>query len=111
MRVIAGGRLACTMPAPVPPDERDSLSGARRAADPTPPPATATRVQRNVRKDGVVMVARQRLRVGREHAGKTVIVVIEDTYMRVLHNDVELSIHPRTGIAEVTRFKAQDRAK
>jgi transposase-like protein len=48
MRVIANGRLAKTMPAPVPPDHRDRLTGARRAADPMPPPASALRVQRNV---------------------------------------------------------------
>jgi hypothetical protein len=57
MRVIADGRLARTMPAPVPADQREHLTGARRAADATRPPASAMRVQRNIPADGVVMVA------------------------------------------------------
>jgi hypothetical protein len=109
--VLAQDSLAKTMPAPVPPDERDRLTGARRATDPTPPPASAMRVQRNVPNDGVIMVARQRLRVGRAHAGKTVTVILEDTYLRVLHDDQELSIHPRTSVETINRFMAQDRAK
>jgi hypothetical protein len=38
------------------------------------------------------MIARQRLRVGRIHAGK---VVVEDTHFRVVHGDEELAPHPR----------------
>jgi hypothetical protein len=40
-----------------------------------------------------------------------VTVILEDTYLRVLHDDQELSIHPRTSVATINRFKAQDRSK
>jgi biopolymer transport protein ExbB len=52
------------------------------------------------------MVARQRLRVGRTHAGKTVTVIAGDTHFRVLDGDQELAVHPRTTSRPVTRFKA-----
>ncbi|BBC36283.1 hypothetical protein SGFS_075770 [Streptomyces graminofaciens] len=42
-----------------------------------PPSAQALRAQRRVPADGVVMVAGQRLRVGRSYAGKTLTIVIE----------------------------------
>ena len=53
-------------------------------------------VERRVPDNGVIMVTRQRIRVGRAHAGKTVTVILEDTHLRVLHNGKELSLHPRT---------------
>lgn len=37
------------------------------------------------------MVARQRLRVGRAHAGNVVTVIVEDTHFCLLHGDEELS--------------------
>jgi hypothetical protein len=51
------------------------------------------------------MVTRQRLRVGRTHAGKTVTILIEDTPLRLLHNGEELSLHRRTSTQPVTRFR------
>jgi hypothetical protein len=49
------------------------IRGARIAASQSPPRASGpVSVQRKVPKDGVVMVARQRLRVGRTYSGKIV---------------------------------------
>jgi hypothetical protein len=42
------------------------------------------------------MVACQRLLVDAIHAGAIVTVAIEDTIVRVLHNDIELAVRPRT---------------
>jgi hypothetical protein len=67
-----------------------------RAATPPPPPAGQVRVRRRVPKDGVTMVANQRLRVGRQHAGKIVTIVVEDTRFRITHDGQELGTHPRT---------------
>lgn len=58
-----------------------------------------------------MMVAGQRLRVGRSHAGKTVAIVIEDTVFRVLDGDIELSTHARTSDKPVTQFKATARTR
>lgn len=57
------------------------------------------------------MVASQRLRVGRSHVGKTVVILIEDTVFRVLDGDVELSTHARTNDKPVTQFKATARTQ
>jgi hypothetical protein len=55
------------------------------------------------------MVACQRLRVGRVHAGKTVTILIEDTHFRVLDGDEELPTHPRLPGKPVTHLKVPAR--
>ncbi|MFF7311208.1 hypothetical protein [Streptomyces sp. NPDC008137] len=52
------------------------------------------------------MVTRQRLRIGRTHAGKTVRILVEDTRFRVLLDGEDPSLHPRNNSQPVTRFKA-----
>ncbi|MBN9097950.1 MAG: IS481 family transposase [Pseudonocardia sp.] len=107
IHVIHDGVLAKTLPCPVPPEQRHRLRGARLAEQALPPPpAGPVHLERRVPVDGVVMVTRQRLRVGRTHAGKTVTIIVEDTHFRVLHNGEELSLHPRTTTQPVTRFRA-----
>lgn len=72
--------LLKTLLNPFPWNEIRLIRGARPATStlPAPPPAGPQSVQRRVPKDGVVMVAGQRLRVGRTHAGLIVTVVVED---------------------------------
>lgn len=107
LHVVADGVLAKTLPSPVAPEERARLRGARIAADPLPAPAPGPiSVTRRVPRDGVVMVTRQRLRIGRTHAGKTVHIVVEDTHFRVLLDGEELCLHPRDSKQPVTRFRA-----
>jgi transposase InsO family protein len=107
LHVIAGGHLIKTLPAPIPTDERGRLRGAQRAQAPLPPPPGGpARIRRRVPTDGVVMVSRQRLRVGRVHAGKTVTIAVEDTYYRVLHDNEELSTHPRLNHGPIRTTKA-----
>lgn len=52
------------------------------------------------------MVANQRLRVGRTHAGKTVTVVVADTQFRILDGTTEIAIHPRTSPKWTRIYKA-----
>ncbi|MFI0805661.1 Transposase InsO and inactivated derivatives [Amycolatopsis lurida] len=107
MHVVAAGKLAKTLPSPIPPEARSKVSGARAATSPLPPPpAPPLRALRKVPADGITMVAGQRLRVGRPHAGKTVTVVIEDTVFRVLHNDIELSTHARKTTKPIGRLRS-----
>ena len=107
MHVITAGHLVKTLPAPIPADERTHLVGAQRADTPLPlPPPGPALIRRRVPTDGVVMVNRQRLRVGRVHAGKTVTIAVEDTHYRVLDNDEELSAHPRTNHNPIRTTKA-----
>ncbi len=107
VHVIADGVLAKTLPSPIPVQQRGQLRGARIATTTfRTAPSGPLRVERRVPTDGVVMVTRQRVRVGRTHAGKTVTVLVEDTHFRVLHDGEELSLHPRTDNRPVTRFRA-----
>ncbi|WP_282697821.1 IS481 family transposase [Streptomyces sp. CC208A] len=112
MHVIADGKVVKTLPAPVPVERRAQISGARAPRTAViPPSAQALRAHRRVPVDGVVMVAGQRLRVGRSHAGKTVVILIEDTVFRVLDGDVELTTHARTSDKPVTQFRATARTR
>jgi hypothetical protein len=66
LHVIADGLLVKTLPAPIEPSKRAKLTGARSACTPLPPPpAQPLRAIRRVPADGVAMVPRQRLRIGR----------------------------------------------
>ena len=108
IHVISGGVLAKTLPSPIPAADRATLRGARIAAAPLPPPAPGpVSVQRKVPRDGVIMVTRQRLRVGATYAGKIVTVHVEDTHFRVTCDGAEISLHPRTEQRPVTRWKAK----
>ncbi|MER6076360.1 hypothetical protein ABT187_48225 [Streptomyces sp. NPDC001817] len=64
-------------------------------------------MERKVPVDGVIMVARQRLRVGRTYAGEIVTVHVEDTYFRVTLNRADVALHPRKNQHPVTRFRAK----
>ncbi|CAM5671243.1 IS481 family transposase [Streptomyces mordarskii] len=108
LHVVHDGVLAKTLPAPISPDARTRLRGARIVTDELPPPAAgAIAVERKVPVDGVIMVARQRLRVGRTYAGEIVTVHVEDTFFRVTLNGADLSLHPRKNQHPVTRFRAK----
>lgn len=108
MHAIANNTLVKSWPYPITLDKRLKLTGARQASSPLPPAPTghAPRAERRVPLDGVVMVARQRLRVGTSHAGKIVTIIAEDTHFRILDGEQELAIHPRATNTPITRTKA-----
>jgi hypothetical protein len=111
MHVICQGLLAFTLPAPIPPDRRAKLSGARISDQPLPPPpAQPPRAHRHVPATGGFMIAGQKIQLSRSHAGKTVTIVIEDTHFRVLHNDIELKLVARTNTGQVARYHPSARA-
>jgi hypothetical protein len=95
IHIIAGGVLAKTLPSPIPVDRRGQLRGARIATtELATPPAGPVQFERRVPTHGVVVVTRQRIRVGRTHASKLVTILVEDTHLRVLHNGEELALPP-----------------
>jgi hypothetical protein len=104
----AGNMLLKTLPNPFSINEFRMIKGARLASSPLPPPPPAgpQGVQRRVPKDGVVMVAGQRLRVGRTHAGTIITIVVEDHHFRVLDGIKELSLHARTSTKPIRNFNA-----
>jgi transposase InsO family protein len=108
IHVVYNDVLAKTLASPIPVDQYTNIRGARVAASQLPPPAPGPiSVQRKVPRDGVVMVARQRLRVGRTYAGKIVTIHVEDTHFRVTCGGAQLSIHPRTTELPIRRWKAK----
>ena len=108
IHATAGNMLLKTLPNPFSFNEIQLIRGARPAASalPSPPPAGPQSVQRRVPKDGVVMVAGQRIRVGRTHAGTIVTIVVEDHHFRVLDGINELSLHARTSTKPIRNFNA-----
>ncbi len=97
LHVINGSVLAKTLPSAIPAEDRGRLRGARIAGTSLPAPAPGpVSVQRKVPRDGVIMVTRQRLRVGAAYAGKIVTVDVEDTYFRVTCDGTEVALHPAT---------------
>jgi transposase InsO family protein len=109
MHVVANDRLVKTLPAPLPPDQRAALRGARPTSEPLPPPAPPHRAMRRVAANGTVTVAGQRLRIGRSYHGQTVAIAIEDTVFRALLNGAELSTHARRTDRNITILKAYPR--
>jgi transposase InsO family protein len=109
MHVVANGRLVKTMPAPLPPDQRATLRGARPTSEPLPPPAPPNRAMRRVAANGTITIAGQRLRVGRSYQGRTVAVAIDDTVFRVFIDGTEICTHARRTDTDITIFKAYPR--
>jgi transposase InsO family protein len=108
LHVINGSVLAKTLPSPIPAEDRGRLRGARIAGTPLPAPAPGpVSVQRKVPRDGVIMVTRQRLRVGATYAGKIVTVYVEDTHFRVTCDGTEVALHPRNEQRPVNRWRAK----
>jgi transposase InsO family protein len=109
MHVVANGRLVKTLPAPLPPDQRATLRGARPTSEPLPPPAPPHRAMRRVAANGTVTVAGQRLRIGRSHQGQPVTIAIEDPVFRVFIDGNEICTHARRTDTDIAIFKAYPR--
>ncbi|MDV6296727.1 IS481 family transposase [Rhodococcus aetherivorans] len=108
IHVTDGRHLLKTLPNPLDIGEIRRLTGVRRTttALPPPPPAGPQSVQRRVPENGQIMVAGQRIRVSRTHAGTIVTVLVDDHYLRVLDGTRELSLHARTTTKALRNFNA-----
>jgi transposase InsO family protein len=107
MHAVIDNALAGTWPCPIATTRLTALQGARPAATALPPPplpAGSLQAMRRVHASGRIMVTGQRIKLGPRHAGKLVTVVIEDTYLRVLHNGEELAVRPRRSLTPITRL-------
>jgi transposase InsO family protein len=106
IQVIADGILTGTRPSPLTDQQRSRLHGARLSAMTPDLPQRVPHVQRVISSNGALTVAGAKLHVGHAHRGKIVIVALEDTQFRILHQGQELAVHPRTVIKEVNRLRA-----
>ena len=78
----------------------------QRPAGPPPQPATQpVTVQRRVSATGAVMVAWQKIAVGRVHAGKTVTIKVSDTQVAIECDDGTRIVR-RSNTKPITRIKA-----
>jgi transposase InsO family protein len=98
-------QLLRTRPNPLSPAEVVRLHGARPAGPPPLPSTEPVRVQRRVSATGVVMVARQKITLGRVYAGQTVTIAVSETQLAVECDDGMRTVR-RTTSRPVTRFKA-----
>jgi hypothetical protein len=105
VHVLADGFLVRTLPSPIPSADRARLQGARLAPAELPTPVGPQVVERKVSR-GSIQVAGEQLRVGLDHSGKIVTVIVEATRFQVLHDGVPLKTFPRTVHQEVSRYKA-----
>jgi transposase-like protein len=99
--------LLRTRPSPITPDQAARLRGARPAGPPPHASAGPVRVQRRASATGVIMVAGQKIALGRTRAGQTVTVLASDTTLTIKDEDGETQIIGRTTTQPVRSVKAQ----
>lgn len=97
--------LLRTKPNPLTPAEVAKLRGARPAGPPPQPSTDPVRVQRRASNTGIVMVAWQKVAIGRVHAGKTITIDVTETEL-AFHCDDGIRRVRRTNHRPVTRIKA-----
>jgi hypothetical protein len=96
-----------SLPNPLTPAELNRIRDARPGG-PAPLPGTGPlRVDRWVSCRGSISIARQKIRVGIGHAGRTVTVEEADTTFRVFDGDQLLTETVRTATQPIARFKAR----
>jgi transposase InsO family protein len=83
-------------PNPLTADQTLRLQGARPAGPPPRPRAEAVTVQRRVSATGVIVVCRQRVSLGRVHAGRTVRVHVSEHTLAVELDDETRTIRRTT---------------
>jgi transposase InsO family protein len=79
--------LLRTRPNPPSPAEAARLRGTRPAGPPPQPSTAPVQVQRRASATGVIMVAGQKIALGRIHAGKTVTIAATDTHLDIACDD------------------------
>ena len=99
--------LLRTRPNPLIPAEVARLRGTRPAGPPPHPSAEPVRAQRRAPATGLIMVAGQKIALGRVHAGQTVIVMVADTTLTVEFSDGETRAINRTTTQPVRSIKGQ----
>jgi transposase InsO family protein len=99
--------LLRTRPNPLTPAEVARLRGARPAGPPPHPSAEPVRAQRRASATGLIMVAGQKIALGRVHAGQTVTVMVADTTLTVEFSDGETRAVNRTTTQPVRSIKGQ----
>jgi hypothetical protein len=99
--------LLRTRPNRLTPDDLTRVQNLRKAGPPPRPSTELIRVQRRVASTGVILVAGQRISLGRAHAGQTVTVHASETTLAVEFDDGETRLIRRTTTQPVRSVKGQ----
>lgn len=98
--------LLRTRPNPIPAGKTRFLRGVRPAGPPLRPPIEPITVQRRASNTGVIMVAGQKVALGRAHAHQTVTVHVAETTLAI-EVDGETRVVRRTTDQPVRSIKGQ----
>jgi hypothetical protein len=104
---LATRELLRTRKNPLTPQQVKGLRGARPAGPPPRPSAEPVRVQRRASNTGVIMVAGQKIALGRIHKHQTVTVLVSDTTLAVELGDGDVRVTRRTTTQPVRSIKGQ----
>jgi transposase InsO family protein len=88
-------------------DQITGLHGARPAGPPLRPSVEPIRVQRRASSSGIIMVAGQKVALGRTHQHQTVTVLVSQTTLAVEFDDGDTKIISRTTTQPVRSIKGQ----
>jgi hypothetical protein len=98
--------LLRTRPSPLTWDQARTMRGARPAGPPPRPPAEPVTAQRRASSTGVIMVAGQKIALGRIHAGKVVTVHVAAETITIDLDDQDTRTVRRTTTQPVRSTKA-----
>ncbi len=91
----ADRKLLRSLPSPLTTRATAYLRGARPAGPPpTPPVAGPVTIERIVSSSGGIMIARQRIQIGRQHARKVVTATLDEDTIQVHDGPHLLATHP-----------------
>ena len=89
------------------PEQVRRLPGLQPAGPPPRPSTEPIRVQRRASNTGIIMVAGQKVALGRVHQHQTVTVVVSDTTLAVQFPDSDAKVVRRTTTQPVRSIKGQ----
>jgi transposase InsO family protein len=92
---------------PLTPEQIKKLRGLRQAGPPPRPATEPIRVQRRASATGVILVAGQKVALGRTHQHQTVTVLVSETTLAVEFADGDTKIISRTSSQPVRSIKGQ----
>jgi hypothetical protein len=99
--------LLRTRPNPLTADQVQRLRGLRPAGPPPRPSVEPIRVQRRASNTGVIMIAGQKVALGRAHQHETVSVLVSETTLAVQLDDGDTRVVRRTTTQPVRHIKGQ----
>ena len=92
---------------PLSPEQMKRLRGARPAGPPPRPSVEPVRVQRRASNSGIIMVAGQKVALGRLHRHQTVTVTVSETTLAIELTDGDTKVIRRTTTQPVRSIKGQ----